>query len=101
MTKPSQNKEWGFFGTVNGDQESAWNAAFEAVQASTGADDDQVRRFLDSRRGRHLADDVNCDGLAGAIAKWEAWKPGKTLQRDVRVPKGATYLAAEVFTIGV
>ena len=73
----TENPGWGFFGTVArlGAKVVAgavWEAAFAAVGAATGGAPEEVQAFLDSRHGRHFADDVaNClnsrDDLATAI----------------------------------
>ena len=69
----TRNEGWGFFGTMNERAEAAWPLAMTAVANATGETLDTVRLFLDSRFGRHFADDVlNAvdDGraLADAIA---------------------------------
>ena len=60
-TLPSRNEAWGFFGTMQtagADPMQAWNAASAMIAAETDASPEGVRDFLDSRYGRHFADDV-------------------------------------------
>jgi hypothetical protein len=57
---PSRNHGWGYCGTCrsHADPEAAWHFASAAVARATDASPEGVRDFLDSQRGRHLADDV-------------------------------------------
>lgn len=60
----TNNREWGFFGTARQDNdeafaEEAWKAAFEHVNAWMGWGEELTRDFLDSRMGRHYADDMH------------------------------------------
>ena len=68
----SQNKKFGFYGTnavrSRKKAETEWAAAFQwvaEVMPSWTAED--IRNFLDSRGGRHLADESTC--VRGGIAK--------------------------------
>lgn len=109
-TLPTQNAAWGFFGTCETaglDAQRAWDIAFTAIQDATGARDpnafgpDAVRLFLDSRGGRHFADEVRNqlhDGLdleaaiVAATKRHMAWKIGRQTQRDTGIPAGLPYL---------
>ena len=63
----------------------SWNAASAMIAAETEASPEAVRDFLDSRHGRHFADDVASE-LAGrgpehleaaieaAVARWQGWR---------------------------
>ena len=71
-TLPTRNEAWGFFGTMQtagADPMQAWNAASAMIAAATDASPEGVRDFLDSRHGRHFADDV-----AGGLSKGWASK---------------------------
>ena len=59
-TLPTRNTEWGFCGTLrhHADADEAWPLAMAAIAETTGCDAEAVRDFLDSRDGRHFADDV-------------------------------------------
>ncbi len=64
-TLPTQNPEWGFFGTIGriendpaSDPAKAWEIASRRIAETTEASPEGVRDFLDSRHGRHFADDI-------------------------------------------
>ena len=107
-TKPipaTQNEGWGFWGTMNEQASAAWPLAMAAVSDATGQPRESVRIFLDSRYGRHFADDVLNQqdagaGLADAIAattqRWMAWKIGRLTNRDYGIPRGLPYLTGFV-----
>ena len=83
----TENPEWGFFGTMTrqapaSPTEAAWNAALTAIVAATACTPDEARVFLDSRYGRHFADDVSGYLLANqtiraaiqsAVTRWMGW----------------------------
>jgi hypothetical protein len=51
----TNNTAWGFWGTIaqDADARAAWALAMPAIMS-----EEAVRDFLDSRHGRHFADDV-------------------------------------------
>lgn len=59
---PTENEAWGFYGTIDtqysneSSTKEAWNIAFVEVQKATGWNDKFVRDWLDSKDGRHFAD---------------------------------------------
>ena len=58
----TENKDWGFWGTsdCNGyDAELTWNAASTFLMTEFELNAEQARDVLDSRFGRHLADDLS------------------------------------------
>jgi len=70
----SRNQGSGFFGAVraHAGPEEAWALALRSIANATGCSDEAVRVCLDSRYGRHFADDVlsdlqNDQELAGTI----------------------------------
>lgn len=104
---PTRNEAWGFYGSTAGftDADAAWSIAFPAVAAATRASADGVRDFLDSRYGRHLADDVNNGIHAGldleaaidaAITRWIGWTISRNTARETGIPKGLPYLTGFV-----
>lgn len=106
-TLPTANEAWGFFGTSGtfADADAAWAIAFPAVLAATEGTSEGVRDFLDSRHGRHFADDVHngihtgldLEGAIGAaITRWMGWKIDRTTARDHGIPKGLPYLTGFV-----
>jgi hypothetical protein len=59
---PTENKEWGFWGTAerNGyDTALAWNTASQFLMGAFDLTTEQARDVLDARFGRHLADDLS------------------------------------------
>lgn len=115
-TLPSQNETFGFFGTMTNcprrDRPSAevWALAFSLIAEAIHADSEDemigVRDFLDSRMGRHFADDVignltSCSinletAITTAIAKWQDWRISRRTQREERIPAGLPYLTGWV-----
>lgn len=101
------NEAWGFFGTAGGftDAQAAWTIAFPAVAIATGGSAEGVRDFLDSRHGRHLADDVANGIHSGldlkaaidaAITRWMGWTINRATSRDHGIPVGLPYLTGFV-----
>ncbi len=54
----SRNDSWGFTGTLEDQAEAPWPIAMTTIADATGQPLESVRLFLDSRHGRHFADDV-------------------------------------------
>ena len=54
----TQNEAWGFWGTMNEHASAAWALAMTAISGRHRPALESVRVFLDSRHGRHFADDV-------------------------------------------
>lgn len=111
MTKatvlPTNNTAWGFFGTIghNADPAKAWAIAMPAIAAATGCPEASVRDFLDSRQGRHFADDVANGLVAGltlkaaidaAVKRWMGWRIGRSTERLYGIPRGLPYLTGFV-----
>ena len=109
MTKvlPSNNEAWGFFGTIrhHADPEQAWPLAFKAISNATGCADEGVRDFLDSRHGRHFADDVAnglfegrglADSINAAVDRWMDWTINRRTSRETGIPRGLPYLVGFV-----
>jgi hypothetical protein len=106
-TLPTRNEAWGFYGSTAGftDADAAWGLASPAVATATGATAEGVRDFLDSRHGRHFADDVHNGVHAGlalgaaidaAIARWMGWTISRSTARETGIPKGLPYLTGFV-----
>jgi hypothetical protein len=107
---PTRNEAYGFYGTMQlggADPIQSWNAANAMIAAETEASAEGVRDFLDSRHGRHFADDV-LSGLAdlgphrleaaieAAVARWQGWRIGRQTERDEGIPRGLPYLTGWV-----
>ena len=106
----TRNEAWGFWGTMNEHAATAWPMAMAAIADATGEDFDTVRAFLDSRHGRHFADDVHNalhDGhalpvaIAVATQKWMDWTIGRQTSKDYGIPRGLPYLSGFVIQSGI
>ena len=106
-TLPTNNTAWGFWGTVghHADPATAWPLAMQKITTATGCPETAVRDFLDSRHGRHLADDVANGLTAGlelepaidaAVERWMGWTIGRRMERDTGIPRGLPYLTGLV-----
>jgi hypothetical protein len=105
QTLATQNEDWGFWGTMNEHATTAWPIASTAIAAATGCEPEQVRAFLDSRHGRHFADDVQNglfvgaslnDAIDQATAKWMGWTIGRITAKETGIPRGMAYLTGFV-----
>lgn len=76
-----------------------------ATAAATGCSVEAVRDFLDSRHGRHLADDVANglsqglaleDAVEAAVTRWMSWRIGRKTARETGIPEGLPYLTGFV-----
>ena len=105
MTKQTipatQNDAWGFFGTMNEHRTAAWPIAMTAISDATCQPLESVRLFLDSRHGRHFANDVLNELLRGhtiqqaidaAVTRWMGWTIGRQTSKQYGIPKGLPYL---------
>ena len=99
----TQNPEWGFFGTVShhGDAEIAWPLAINTISVATQLPTETVAIFLDSRHGRHFADDVSnelsagktiADAITAATARWMGWTISRATAHETGIPRGLPYL---------
>ena len=104
---PTGNPTWGFHGAIAlaADADTAWPLAMTAIAAATGCTPDEVRDFLDSRHGRHFADDVANglfagmampEAIAAATRKWMGWTIGRRTARETGIPQGLPYLTGFV-----
>ena len=104
-TPATRNERWGFWGTMNEHAESAWPLAMTAIDDATGEDLENIRAFLDSRYGRHYADEVHNglyvgkplkDAIDAATQKWMGWTIGCQTSKDYGIPRGMPYLTGFV-----
>jgi hypothetical protein len=103
-TIPStSNEAWGFFGTIShhADASIAWPIAVTIISNATGLDAGTVATFLDTRHGRHFADDVVNELAAGkaiaeaieaATVRWMAWRISLRTAHETGIPRGLPYL---------
>ena len=101
----SQNEAWGFWGTMNDDAQAAWPIAITAISDATCQPLESVRLFLDSRHGRHFADDVLNElhaesnlqeAIHAATQRWMGWTIGRQTSKQHGIPKGLPYLTGFV-----
>ena len=101
----TQNEAWGFWGTMNEDADAAWPMAMTAISEATAQPLESVRAFLDSRHGRHFADDVLngllCkaplqDAIKQATARWMGWTIGLQTSKEYGIPRGLPCLTGFV-----
>jgi hypothetical protein len=105
---PTRNEAWGFWGTLAhiendpaADPAKAWEIASRRIAEVTTASPEGVRDFLDSRLGRHFADDVAGELARGdtlreaidaAIGRWMGWRIDRRTFRDEGIPARLPYL---------
>lgn len=101
----SQNDAWGFWGAMKEQAQAAWPMAMTTISDATSQALESVRIFLDSRHGRHFADDVQNDlykgltlqaSIAAAMTQWMGWTIGRTTAKQHGIPKGLPYLTGFV-----
>ena len=101
----TNNPDWGFFGSLRDQAEVAWPIAMTAISDATNQPLESVRAFLDSRHGRHFADDVlnglhagsNLkDAIHAATQRWMGWTIGRLTSKQHGIPKGLPYLTGFV-----
>ena len=101
----TQNEDWGFWGTMNEQAAVAWPLAMTAISDATSQPLESVRLFLDSRHGRHFADDVlNAlltnhsveQAIKAAVARWMGWTIGLPTSKQYGIPRGLPYLTGFV-----
>jgi hypothetical protein len=108
---PTRNESWGFWGTISRserravDSAVAWEIASRRIAEATKATPEGVRDFLDSRLGRHFADEV-ANGLwkgealetaiSAATARWMGWRIDRRTERKDGIPRGLPYLTGWV-----
>lgn len=101
----TQNDNWGFGGTMNEHASAAWPLAMVAISDATSQPLESVRTFLDSRHGRHFADDVQnglyegkalADAINAATQRWMGWTIGRQTSKQYGIPRGLPYLTGFV-----
>ncbi len=101
----TQNEAWGFWGTMNEHASAAWPLAMGAISDATHQPMESVRTFLDSRHGRHFADDVQnglyegkalADAINAATGRWRGWTIGRQTSKQYGIPRDLPYLTGFV-----
>ena len=102
--------DWGFWGSMQEDAPEAWAIALPAIATITGCEPDAVRAFLDSRHGRHFADEVRnhlfngkalADAIDAAITQWMSWRTKHLTNKTYGIPSGLPYLTGFVVHCGI
>ena len=106
----TQNESWGFWGTMEQHAADAWPLAMTRIAQATGEGLETVRDFLDSRYGRHFADDVRneldagrplAEAIDAAIQRWMGWTIGRQASKQYGIPRGLPYLTGFVVHAGI
>lgn len=106
----TQNEGWGFFGTMGPYADAAWPLAIGAITDATDCSLEAVRAFLDSRYGRHFADEVRGgmhggqglqDAIDAATQRWNSWTIGRQVSKDYGIPRGMPYLTGFVIDCAI
>jgi hypothetical protein len=105
---PSRNEAHGFYGTMrclDQDPAAAWAIALPLIAAATGGRVEGVRGFLDSRLGRHFADEVSNQmgrglplepAIRAAIDVHQSWRIDHATERRDGIPAGLPFLTGWV-----
>lgn len=97
----TQNQDYGFWGTMGHHAPTAWPLAVQAITSATGHTPDAIRTFLDSRYGRHFADDTHNALHAGqdlstaigtATRTWGLRRIAPRLSTHTGIPAGTPHL---------
>ena len=103
----TQNREYGFFVTIShhADPERAWDIALAFIAGTTRCSPDATRAFLDSRYGRHFADEVSnhlaagtalASAISAATATWMGWRISARTAHETGIPRRLPYLTGYV-----
>ncbi|MFN3595601.1 MAG: hypothetical protein ACK4TK_13125, partial [Thiobacillaceae bacterium] len=101
----TRNESLGFHGMMGEHARTAWPIAMTAISDATCQPLESVRTFLDSRHGRHFADDVQnglyagatlADAINAATQRWMGWTIGRRTSKQYGIPKGLPYLTGFV-----
>ena len=101
------NEARSFYGIIgqHAEPNQAWSLAVAGIAKSTGRCDQAVRDFLDSRYGRHFADEAAM-GLCGGrdlpraideeIERWMDRRIDAAIESELGIPQGLPYLTGFV-----
>lgn len=107
----TQNKEYGFWGTtaINYNQKQTkkrWNDAFETLIELSGAESEEIRELLDSRCGRHFADQCYQENDVKQITKecYFGWLDkelfeDKTSKKPLEIEKNPILFGTRVYNV--
>jgi len=104
------NFEWGYWGGMKEHAAAAWPIALQAIADATDQPLDSVRAFLDSRHGRHFADEVSNglyvgqplkEAIQAATDKWMGLTISRSISRHYGIPVGLPYLLGFVIQAAI
>jgi hypothetical protein len=107
---PTENRDWGFWGSMREHAAEAWPIAFTCILEATETEPQPVRAFLDGRQGRHFADGVNdrmergaslAEAITKTTAEWLAWRISASTSRETGIPVGLPCLTGLVINEGI
>jgi hypothetical protein len=100
----------GFCRTMEQHATDAWPLVMTQIAEATGEGLETVRDFLDSRYGRHFADDVGneldpgrpvADAVDAATQRWMGWTIGRQASKEYGIPRGLPYLTGFAIHAGI
>ena len=104
----SRNEAFGFYGTVETmglEPRTAWDLALRQICDAIGCSAEGARDFLDSKLGRHFADEVGnhlagdcglAEAISRSVATHQSWRIDRHTARAEGIPFGLPYLAGWV-----
>lgn len=110
-TVKTRNEYYGFYGTIHlalASADESWSMAIEKIAELTGHEHEDIGAWLDTKGGRHIADNVidrlnNTDlnsAIDEAVNKWNGFRLTGEHRRN-GAPACATYLQAEIAMIAM
>jgi len=106
----TENTVWGYWGSMQEHAAAGWPIAMQAIADATGEPLESVRAFLDSRHGRHFADEVSNGLYVGqplqaaiqsATDVWMGWRIDRHISSDYGIPVGLPYLLGFVIQAAI
>ena len=106
----TENTVWGYWGSMQEHAAAGWPIAMQAIADATDQPLESVLAFLDSRHGRHFADEVRNglhrgldlrDAIQAATDQWMTWKINRRMSRDYGIPVGLPYLLGFVIQAAI
>lgn len=106
----AKNFDYGFYGSLNEQAEAAWPIAVTAIAKATCQTLESAATFLDSRHGRHFADDVLnglhagrtlADAIHTAVKQWINWTVSRADHKEYGIPTGMPLLLGFVIHCGI
>ena len=94
----TKNEGWGFYGTTKmecneSQTKERWTEAFTTLIKFSNLQPEVIRRFLDSKYGRHLADACYKNDVEKVIKEWwkKGWIPKEIFLKNYQQPDEEFY----------